>query len=942
MRLSLFLIGILLFTLSNCKEEVPDNIDLAGNWSFQIDAFDLGVDERWYEKTLSDNILLPGSMSTNGKGFDVSVNTKWTGGIVDSSWYTDEKYANYREIGNIKIPFWLQPEKYYVGAAWYQKTVDIPKTWSNNYIELFLERCHWETQVWVDDQKIGMQNSLATPHIYNLTNYLTPGKHNISILVDNRIKDIDPGINSHSIADHTQSNWNGLVGKLELRSRPKIILDEVQIFPDVASAKVSVQGKILNHTNKEGQGNIVISTALNRAGADPQQTQIDEKIEVDGAEMKFSYEFSLGDELGIWDETYPNLYSMHVKLETNAGIDQRNLTYGMRNFKVDSTWFVINGRPIFLRGTLECAIFPKTGYPPTDIEAWKRIINVAKSHGLNHMRFHSWCPPEAAFSAADELGFYLQVECSSWANQSITLGDGKPIDQYVIDESERIIKMYGNHPSFCLMAYGNEPRGTNHMNYLANFLEHWKTKDSRRIYTSAAGWPILRENEYHNIPQPRIQGWGEELNSIINSQPPSTVYDWANKITQFDVPVVSHEIGQWCVYPNFKEIAKYDGVLKAKNFEIFQESLNEKGLGNLADSFLLASGKLQTLCYKADIEAALRTPGFAGFQLLDLHDFPGQGTALVGVLDPFWEEKGYVTPQEYSRFCNETVPLARLEKYIFYNDELFKAKIEVAHFGEEEIPYAVPYWRITDTKDVTLFEGRFDTLDIPIGNCLQLGNIEIDLKSISYASQLSLSINIQGFENDWDFWVFPKKTEQVQGIRITSNLDPSAILALNEGESVLWSIPENTKSSQLNDGIGFSSIFWNTAWTKGQKPYSLGILCNPNHPALEDFPAEYHSNWQWWDAMTYSNAIILDDMPREIKPIVRVIDDWFKNRNQALLIEVKVGRGKLLISGIDFFQNIESRPAGKQLLLSLKKYMSGEHFNPQVELSADEIRQILL
>lgn len=941
MRISVIIIALIIVA-SGCNENIITSIDLSGEWKFQIDSLDQGIEGKWYEKSLNNVLRLPGSMTTNGKGNDVSISTKWTGGIVDSSWYYDDKYAKYREPGNVKIPFWLQPEKYYVGAAWYQKMVAIPESWRDEFVELYLERCHWETQVWVDDQKVGMQNSLATAHIFDLTKYLTPGKHQISILVDNRIKDVDPGENSHSIADHTQSNWNGIVGKIELRAKSKIHLDDVQVFPDVASGKVNVKGKILNSVQKESDGKIVISMELNRAGADPQKTHIDEKIEVLSGGNEFEYVFSLGDELGVWDESYPNLYSLKIQLETNAGLDEKDITFGMRNFTIDSTWFVVNGRPIFLRGTLECAIFPKTGYPPTDTEEWKRIINVAKSHGLNHMRFHSWCPPEAAFNAADELGFYLQVECSSWANQSSTIGDGKPIDQFVMDESERIVKMYGNHPSFCMMAYGNEPRGRNHMNFLANFVDHWKKKDTRRVYTGGSGWPVLVENEYHVLPQPRIQAWGEELNSIINSQPPKTNYDWAAKIKNFDIPVVSHEIGQWCVYPNFKEIEKYDGVLKAKNFEIFQESLNENGLSQLADSFLLASGKLQTLCYKADIEAALRTPGFAGFQLLDLHDFPGQGTALVGVLDPFWEEKGYVTPEEYSRFCNATVPLARMEKRIYYADENFIADIEVAHFGEEELAFSIPTWAISDQQNTTVFQGSFDTLHIPIGNCLPLGKLEIELSEVDEPKQLTLTVNIKDFENDWDFWVYPEERNSIEDIYVTKALDQKSIAYLENGGAVLWSIPENTKSKNLNDAIGFSSIFWNTAWTGGQKPHSLGILCNPNHPAFDEFPTDFHSNWQWWDAMSYSNGIIIDDFSKDIQPIVRVIDDWFKNRNQALLIEVKVGHGKLLISGVDFFKNIENRPAGKQLLYSLKKYMAHTSFNPKVEMSIDELSKQLL
>lgn len=365
----------------------------------------------------------------------------------------------------------------------------------------------------------------------------------------------------------------------------------------------------------------------------------------------------------------------------------------MRDFHVQGKSFVINGHPVFLRGTLECAIFPKTGFPPTDVEVWERIIKICKAHGLNHIRFHSWCPPKAAFEAADKLGFYYQVEASAWT----TIGDGEPIDRWLYEESERMVAEYGNHPSFCLMSHGNEPRGKNHPEFLKNFVSYWKAKDSRRVYTTAAGWPIILENDYHNVHRKvRIQGWNQNLNSIINREAPRSDYDWESAVAHLKAPMVSHEIGQWCVYPNFKEIPKYDGVLKATNLEIFKKSLEANGMLQLADDFLNASGKLQALCYKADIEAALRTKGFGGFQLLDLHDFPGQGTALVGILDSFWDEKGYISPEQFRQFCDETVPPARFKKMIFTSDEKVECEIEVAHYGENEISSVVPSWKIAD------------------------------------------------------------------------------------------------------------------------------------------------------------------------------------------------------------------------------------------------------
>ncbi len=937
-----FLGFLLLLLFASCSSKVENKMDLSGIWKFAVDPTDKGIAEKWFAKPLTDQVTLPGSMASNGKGDDITLSTAWTGQIVDSSYFKSPDYAKYREPGNIKIPFWLQSVKHYQGAAWYQREVDIPKDWVGQNISLFLERCHWETRLWIDNQEIGMRNSLGTPHIYDLTSKLSAGNHTLTICVDNRTKEIDPGLNSHSISDHTQTNWNGMVGKLVLEARPKLNIRSIQIYPDVQNKRISVKAVVNNPTGQIVKAKLKIDVS----GASDQDAKSSNYILNDGENI-LSMTYQMGEDCKLWNEFHPNLYKLTAELTNqNSGItDKQEVNFGMREFKAVGKQIHINGQPTFLRGTLECAIFPKTGYPPTTTAEWLRIFNICRAHGLNHMRFHSWCPPDAAFEAADQTGFYLQVECSSWANSSTTLGDGKPFDKYLYEESQRMVENYGNHPSFCMMLYGNEPGGKNQVSFLTDFVSFWKKRDYRRIYTSGAGWPNLEVNDYLSTPSPRIQGWGEQLKSIINRAAPTTDYDWSSKIATLHQPVVSHEIGQWCVYPNFKEIAKYDGVLRAKNFEIFQETLKDHGMSQLADSFMLASGKLQALCYKADIEAALRTPGFSGFQLLDLHDFPGQGTALVGVLDAFWDEKGYITPKEYSRFCNSTVPLARLKKQVFTNNEIFEATVEVAHYGEAPISACTPEWKVATGDGKIIQLGKFPETTIPLGNCFQLGKIAVPLASIMSPEKLTFEVSINGFANSWDIWVYPEKNLEVVGvdkIKITPVLDKATQDFLRQGGSVLLTLKKGTLKPEFggNIGIGFSSIFWNTAWTRGQAPHTLGILCNPKHPALAQFPTEYYSNWQWWDAMSHSNAIDLTTFPT-LQPIVRVIDDWFKNRPLALVFEAKVGKGKIVVSGIDFNEGLDTRPEAKQLLYSLTKYMAGNQFNPNVELTEAKISSII-
>jgi hypothetical protein len=423
------------------------------------------------------------------------------------------------------------------------------------------------------------------------------------------------------------------------------------------------------------------------------------------------------------------------------------------------------------------------------------------------------------------------------------------------------------------------------------------------------------------------------------------MFDYHDIISKYTIPTVSHEIGQWCVYPDFKEIAKYTGVLKPTNFEIFKESLSENNMGDQAEDFLMASGKLQSLCYKADIEAALRTSGFAGFHLLQLHDFPGQGTALVGILNPFFESKGYITPEEFRMFCNQTVPLARMQKMVYSNNEVFKANIEIAHFGEKPIEKAEIICQVTNEKGDIIRKEIFTKDRIEIGNCSEIGLYQMDLSDLKKAQKLTLEVLLTDtpYQNHWDFWVYPAEQEVNYGnVMVTDDLNKNAEATLKNGGSVLllnYGKVEKDKGAQV--AIGFSTIFWNTAWTNNQPPHTLGILCDPKQQIFNDFPTEFHSNWQWWDPVSHSQAMILDGFPAKLKPLIQPIDTWFENRRLALAFEIKTSGGKLMVCSIDLKNVAEERQVSKQLLISILNYMNSEAFNPQIEVDISKVQELM-
>ncbi|MCP4261472.1 MAG: hypothetical protein GY774_28815 [Planctomycetes bacterium] len=927
------------------KAKTPEHngktISLAGQWHFKLDHSNTGEKEKWYSSKLPDQINLPGSTIENGFGDDITLDTKWTGSIIDKSFFTDAKYEKYRQPGSIKIPFWLTPIKHYKGPAWYQKQVDIPSDWAGKRITLFLERCHWETKVWVDGTPVGIRDSLCTPQLHDLSSLMSPGRHIVTIRVDNSMK-YNVGDNAHSISDHTQSNWNGIVGRIELQATDRVWVSNVQIYPSVSNKSAKVVVTINNTGNQNIKGTLnILAESFNTTQSHtiPQQSI---EFTASKAETTIDVDYAMGNQVQLWDEFSPTLYKLSVSLVAKATNDkfqdEKTVTFGMREIGTKGTQFTINGRLTFLRGTLECSIFPLTGYPHTDVEGWLRILRAAKAHGLNHLRFHSWCPPKAAFEAADRMGIIFHVECPAWA----TIGNGEPIDKFIYDEGDRILKAYGNHPSFCMLAYGNEPGGKNQKRFLGELVNYWKEKDPRRLYTSAAGWPIIPENQFHSTPAPRGHQWGAGLSSRFNAKPPETIGDYRDIIGKYNVPVISHEIGQWCVFPNLKEIDKYTGILKALNFEIVRDSLTEKHMLDQADDFLMASGKLQALLYKEEIESSLRTPGFAGFQLLDLHDFPGQGTALVGILDPFWDSKGYIEPQQHKRYCNETVPLLRMKKRIWTSDETFSAGVEIAHFGPASINNAVTLWSVNYPDGRTAVSGQLPQITIPIGNGTKLGKINVPLAGIITPSKLTVKVSIKGtsFENHWDIWVYPANldTKPPANILVADSFDEQVQTALKAGGKVLLMPPLNSINSNIP--AGFTSIFWNTQWTRQQPPHTLGILCDPEHPALAEFPTEFHSNWQWWDLVTKSKFMVLDEFTPEFRPIVQVIDDWNTNRKLGLIFEAKIGTGKLLVCSIDLRSNLTNRPVARQMLSSLLSYMDSSVFMPKQSTNTEHIQRL--
>lgn len=890
------------------------SFDVSGKWRFALDAADAGIASKWYGTDLPDRISLPGILQSQGFGNDITAETPWVLSLYDRSWQLRDEYKDYIKPGSVKVPFLSQPPKHYLGAAWYQRDVEIPAEWAGKRLVLFLERPHWGSTVWFGDRLVGESKSLVAPHEFELGT-AAPGKYRLTVRVDNRML-MPYRPDAHSVSDSLGMSWNGIVGKMEVRATPQVWIDDAQVFPDPATKKATVKVSIKNASGGAGSGILTANGKEFPASWDREGGKAEITLDFPGAKD--------------WNEFTPELQKIALKFNG----DEKLLTFGFAAIKAEGREFRLNGRVIYLRGTHHGGDFPLTGYPPTDKAYWLKIFQINKNWGINHIRFHSFCPPEAAFEAADELGIYLQPEPGMWNEVS----PGTPMEKMLYEETDKMVRSYGNHPSFLLLSPSNEPKGR-WKEAFDKWIAHYRLTDPRRLYTNGTGHT---EREVPNLHVGTdylvMQRIGQKM---LRGNSAWFGGDYGKSLEDIDVPVASHELGQWVAYPDYRIIPKFRGYMRPGNYEIFRDGLRKKGLLDKNKEFAWASGRFQLECYKEEIEANLRTPGMYGYQLLDLHDYLGQGTALVGLLDAFWEEKGYVTAKEFRRFSGETVPLARLRKRVFRSDEKVSIDSEIAHFGEFPIEDAVATWKIVSKKGETVLSGEFPARQIPIGKNIPLGTIDADLSRLNAPGQFSLVVGLKGrnVENSWDFWVYPaaKKAEPA-GIEITNSWD-AAKAALNKGGKVLY-IPRRSDLEWESPPLDTIPVFWNRlmnpAWGR-----MLGLSIDGKHPALAGFPTDNFNGWQWTDILRNSRAINLDKLPKTLRPIVQPVDDWNRNYKLGLIFEARVGTGKLIISGADLQTGLAERPAAAQLRASLLEYMAGPAFAPRTYVAFDELQSLL-
>lgn len=889
-----------------------DAMSLAGTWRFalvpaKVEAGTVVAD---------DTIALPGTTDEAKKG-----DGKIGGAAV-------ERIHPQLVGADMAAQLTMHPSRRFpfVGVAVYERDVAVPEAWRGSRLTLSLERTKI-VRAFVDGAFVGRGDSLTTPAVFALPEHVGPGRHTLRLEVDNRLDELP--VSGHQVSEDTQTNWNGILGCIELRREGDVSIARVDPYPDAARHAVSVRITITNRSGRPVGGMLRLScgaVALERMMTAPE------------GESRETLTLLLPADTPKWSEFSPVLQTLVVSF---AG-QKKSVAFGLRDFGRRGTQFTMNGRPTFLRGRHDACVWPKTGYAPMTVEPWRAYFRTLKEWGFNHVRCHSWCPPEAAFVAADEAGFYLQPEFPRFGGD---FEKDEKLLAYALVESKRILDAYGHHPSFCMYTLANEPMSGRARR--AEIVEALRRHDPRHLYAQASNGDFMTPSQNAGDDfwatfrscsgtAGNVRGSYSHADlplGAVQVGPSGTMADFARAVPHATVPLVGHEVGQYQAYPDFSEIVKWDGVLKAVNLEIFRSDIAKAGLLGQADDFFRASGRLAAINYREDVEEAMRTPGFGGFQLLDLQDFPGQGTALVGLLNAFMENKGFTTPEDWRQVCAPTVLLARFGSHTLASGETFRAKVQMVHYGAEDRLAGTVRWRVTRPDGTVVAEGGLP-IAANVGEVADAkGEIAFHVPALGrpekWTLQLALAPDSKSMlSNTYPLWAYPASSVMAHAAVVETSDLAEAERLMREGRKVLCTLTAETAPTNAVAGF-FASDFWN--WRmfghvcrhleKQVAPGTLGLLIDADHPALAGFPTSFHSDWQWRELILNGCNVPLEG-DADAKIVVQGIDNYTRNHRLGVIWEKRAGGGHLVVSAIDFAK-AAYRPEGRALKSSLVAYLAG-------------------
>lgn len=795
-----------------------------------------------------------------------------------------------------------------------------------------------------------VEPSISTPHVFEVTGLLEK-ENELTFLSDNSYPGLphDAIVYSSAATDETQTNWNGILGYFRIRQEEAVFLHNIRVYP--VGNKVTVRVEISAAVPYQGRLVVTSESLANNLSAWQVVKEIN--IPTGMSEIVFA-DLPLSPKAKRWDEGEGNLYELTAVLERYDNTT-KTVTFGIRDFGDDGTGrLALNGRRIFLRSEANCAVFPEAGHPPMTVEEWTNVLLRYQSYGVNCMRFHSHCPPEAAFTAADRLGMLMQPELSHWNPNDAF--ESEESFSYYQTELRRILHLLANHPSFVMITLGNELHaselGHERMNALlrmareidpTRMIANGSNVHYGEIGSDAASDFYTTQKFY----QEDVRGTFANMEGYINHQYPNAKTNFDDTMCsirkEFKKPVFSFEVGQFEILPDFDELPHFKGVSEPANLKLIQKRVEERGLKENWKKYVEATGELSLIGYREEIEAAMRTRELSGISLLGLQDFPGQGTALVGMLNSHLQPKpfAFARPERFRSFFREQLPLVLLEKYTYENTEILEANVQVANFGKNELEGVLRYELRSEDDVVAAGEAHaaddFNESVYPVGQLTNAGRIKINLGEVRKPARFDLRVWIGEAENSYPIWVYRAAEVVVKKAAFyeTEHFDDRAKEVLKQGGTVYLTPPSTKEALPFSIQAQFTTDFWSVGTFAGQEG-AMGQLIDDKHPLFRAFPTEFHTNWQWWP-MAVQRAVIL---PEQFDTIIAEMDSYAFLRPMAQLLECRCLNGKLLFSSLGL-QNLQQYPECRAFLHAIYCYLESEEFVPKQEIAPEVFEKLV-
>jgi len=866
------------------------------------------------------DISIPGTLDESGIGHPDTNAAKWHPDAAENAALADCGVIATRLTRNYT----------YEGPARIERRLSlVPPAGKRVFAEVERARC---LKLFVNGTEAAdfVPPTISTPHIFEITGLLTGNNDSIVFESDNSYPGLprDAIVYSSAATDETQTNWNGLLGYVRLRFEEEAFIQAVYVRPRGDKLEVSCE-----ISAPEGwHGRLKAESDALEKGA-----------ETEAADGTAAFGLlPLKSSVRRWDEGEGCLYTITVSGDT-APV---TVTFGVRDFDGAGGRLRLNGRNIFLRSEANCAVFPETGYPPMTEDEWERVLEVYRSYGVNCMRFHSHMPPEAAFAAADRMGMLMQPELPHW-NPRNAFEDDIELEYYR-RELPRSIKWLCNHPSFVMLTLGNEPAaGEKGHTRMTELLRLARDTDSTRLYANgsnphygSAGCDpesdFYAAQSYHDKP---LRAVFANMEGYLNHSYPSAARDYSETLVNlretYSGPVFSFEVGQYEVLPDFDEIAEFNGVTRPGNLELIRGTVRSRGLETDWKRRVEATGMLSRICYREEIEAALRTDGLSGISLLGLQDFPGQGTALVGMLNSHLNPKPFefARPEDFSAFFSGERTLALLPRYTFEAGETLTAPVRFANYGKAARRGKTEY-TLSDGK--TTKTGACGGYTAAAGGLSDIGVISAELSGFAAPSRLELTVAFDGTKSTYPLWLYPRVMPVCpESVHEARRLDAAALSVLEAGGAVFLA-PDSTESALPGSvKAQFSTDFWSVGTFSSQSG-AMGQLIDEGHPVFSAFPTSYHTDWQWWP-MAVQRAVIVPD---SIKPIITEVDSYAYLRHMAQLFECRCAGGRLMFSSMGL-HNLVQYPEVRALLASIYSYLGSGAFAPEQYVAPETIAKLV-